>query len=140
MSTELAAEMREMLVDTTRRGTARSAFRTRRGNPRLGEVQVAGKTGSLSGRNPEGRYEWFVGVAPAEEPRIAIAVVMVQSDLWWRTASQIAGDVLDRVFCKKRECREEYVQRFIGDSPEGLGVGAPPVVPAKLAVQSESAR
>ena len=35
---------------------------------KLGDVRVAGKTGNLSGKDPKGRYEWFMGVAPAESP------------------------------------------------------------------------
>jgi hypothetical protein len=75
ISHQLAGQLREMLVDTTTRGTARSAFRRRNGRPLLGTVSVAGKTGSLSGKDPTGRYEWFIGVAPADEPRIAVAVL-----------------------------------------------------------------
>ena len=117
ISHELAAELREMLVDTTMRGTARSAFRTRSGAPRLGKVEVAGKTGSLSGKDPTGRYEWFIGVAPADEPRIAVAVLMVQGDLWWRSASQIAGDVLTRVFCERNRCAATHVERWLHAVP-----------------------
>jgi len=114
LSPELAAELRAMLVDTTTRGTARSAFRKRNGQPLLGPVQVAGKTGSLSGKNPTGRYEWFIGVAPAEEPRIAVATLLVQSDLWWRNSSQIAAEVLRRVFCTGKTCRPENAERWVG--------------------------
>jgi cell division protein FtsI/penicillin-binding protein 2 len=110
---ELAAELRSMLTDTTLRGTARSAFRKRNGKPLLGPVKVAGKTGSLSGTDPKGRYEWFAGVAPADDPRIAVAVLMVQSDLWWRSASQIAAEVLQGVFCEGRDCRPELAARWI---------------------------
>ena len=113
LSPDLAAELREMLVDTTTRGTARSAFRKRNGRPLLGPVRVAGKTGSLSGENPTGRYEWFIGVAPAEEPRIVVATLLVQSDLWWRNASQIAAEVLRRTFCTGRTCRPENAERWL---------------------------
>ena len=63
------AELRELMVGVVARGTAKSAFRDTRGRPLLGPVRVAGKTGSLSGVDPKGRYEWFIGVAPAESPR-----------------------------------------------------------------------
>jgi len=106
-------ELRSMLVETTRNGTARRAFRDRRGRPLLGQVRVAGKTGSLSGKDPDGRYEWFIGVAPAERPQIAIATVLVQGHLWWRNASQIAAEVLRGVFCEKRRCSPERGQRFV---------------------------
>jgi hypothetical protein len=113
LSPGITAELRSMLVDTTRSGTARSAFRTRRGHPLLGPVKVAGKTGSLSGKDPDGRYEWFIGVAPAESPSVAVAVVLVQGDLWWRNASQVAADVLHGVFCEGRHCSSDKALRFI---------------------------
>jgi cell division protein FtsI/penicillin-binding protein 2 len=112
LTQELAAEMRAMLVDTTISGTARRAFRGRGGRSLLGPVKVAGKTGSLSGTDPRGRYEWFIGVAPAEAPRVAVAVVLVQGNLWWRNASQIAAEVLRSVFCSEGECRPETAERW----------------------------
>jgi penicillin-binding protein A len=113
LSPAITRELRSMLVDTTKSGTARSAFRGRHGAPLLGPVQVAGKTGSLSGEDPDGRYEWFVGVAPAEAPRVAIAVLLVQGDLWWRTASQVAAEVLHDVFCEGSRCSAERASRFV---------------------------
>ena len=113
MSPELAATLREMLVDTTTRGTATSAFRDRRRRPLLGEIRVAGKTGSLAGREPSGRYEWFVGVAPADAPRLAVATLLVQGDLYWRTASQIAAEVLRRAFCEERRCSAARADRWL---------------------------
>jgi hypothetical protein len=118
---ELAAQLRDMLVDTTTRGTARGAFRGRGGRPLLGSVHVAGKTGSLSGRDPDGRYEWFAGVAPADAPRIAIATLVVQGELWWRNASQISAEVLRRIYCRRGPCRAENgdVLEFVEFRPEG---------------------
>jgi len=112
VSAGVADALREMLVETTRSGTARRAFRKRNGAALLGPVAVAGKTGSLTGKNPGGRYEWFIGAAPADDPRIAIAVVMVQGDLYWRTASQVAASVLEAVFCQKGVCTPENVKRW----------------------------
>lgn len=113
----LARRLRSMLVETTRSGTARRAFRDRRGRPLLGPVRVAGKTGSLSGRNPDGRYEWFIGVAPASEPRIAIATLLVNGELWWRNASQISADVLRAIFCDHGACSEEVAEAWLAASP-----------------------
>jgi cell division protein FtsI/penicillin-binding protein 2 len=112
MRPDLAAELRGMLVGTTISGTARHAFRKRSGQPLLGKVRTAGKTGSLSGSNPDGRYEWFVGVAPAERPRIAVAVLMVQGHLWWRSASQVAASVLESVFCEDGKCSADHAERW----------------------------
>jgi hypothetical protein len=117
LSPALASELRHMLIDTTTRGTARRAFRTRGGRPLLGQVQVAGKTGSLSGTNPKGRYEWFIGVAPAQSPRIAVAVVVVQRARWWRNASQVASEVLRGVFCDSGVCRADAVDALLAVPP-----------------------
>ncbi len=129
MRPELAEELREMLVRTTTRGTARSAFRDRRGRHRLGEIRVAGKTGNLTGDEPRGRYEWFVGVAPAEMPTVAVAVLQLQSDLWWVRSSELGADVLSAIFCEKRDCRPELAFRYAAapsqrpDPPGGSGLG-----------------
>lgn len=126
LSPQLTQELRSMLVDTTRLGTARRAFRGRGGRPLLGPVTVAGKTGSLSGKSPDGRYEWFIGVAPADSPRIAVAAVVVQDGLWWRNASQVAAEVLHSVFCEKNDCRPEYAQRYIQVSPDAASLAYQP--------------
>ncbi len=118
MTPELAAELREMLVDTTTKGTARRAFRKRNGMALLGPVRVAGKTGSLSGDDPKGRYEWFMGVAPADDPKIAIAVLLVQGDLYWRNASQVAAEVLRSVFCAKSGCAAGVAARWVKNPTE----------------------
>jgi penicillin-binding protein A len=112
LSPALTEELRGMLVETTRSGTARRAFRKRNGQPLLGSVTVAGKTGSLSGKNPDGRYEWFIGVAPAESPRVVIATVVVLSPRFRRTASQVAAGVLESVFCKHGRCDAGRADRF----------------------------
>jgi len=125
ISPELATRLRAMLVDTTKSGTARSAFRKRNGAPLLGPVDVAGKTGSLSGKEPGGRYEWFIGTAPADDPRIAIAVLLVQGELWWKNASQVAAEVLHTVFCSEGPCRADAVARWIHVPGETTAALAP---------------
>jgi cell division protein FtsI/penicillin-binding protein 2 len=112
LTSELATELREMLAETTVRGTARKAFRDRRGRPLLQQVKVAGKTGSLGGDDPDGRYEWFIGVAPVDRPKIAVAVVSVQAPLYWVSASQIAAEVLKVIFCPKGVCSPAAADRW----------------------------
>ena len=114
MEQATADELRRMLVLTTTSGTARGAFRTRRG-PRLGPVRVAGKTGNLSGTDPRARYEWFTGVAPAQDPRVAVAVVQAHGHLWWKMSGQVAADIFAELFCEKRRCSDDRVGRFTGE-------------------------
>jgi len=113
LTPELAAQLRHWMVDTTVRGTARRAFRTRGGRPLLGGIPVAGKTGSLNGTDPKGHYEWFIGVAPAGDPKLAVATLAVQGKRWWWSASQLAADVLRTAFCPKGRCSVEAADRFL---------------------------
>ncbi len=132
LTAELAHELRDMLVETTRRGTARRAFRTRSGRPLLQGVQVAGKTGSLSGHDPDGRYEWFAGIAPASDPRVAVAVVTVHGALFWVSSSQVAAEVFKVLFCPDGICKDDAVSRWRGEgamgpaAEPGSAAGAPP--------------
>jgi peptidoglycan glycosyltransferase len=117
LSDSLAARMRDMMVETTERGTARRAFRPG-GRSLIPGVRVAGKTGSLSGHDPDGRYEWFIGVAPAEHPRIAAAVLVVQGSVWHRSASQVAAQVFRTLFCTESGCSPDAVTRWLPSAPE----------------------
>ena len=121
---QTAEELRSMLVRTTTHGTARSAFRDRRGRPKLRDIKVAGKTGNLTAGKPYGRYEWFVGVAPASKPTVAIAVLQLQSNLWWSKSSELGADVLKAIFCDRGRCEASHAHRFTG----ALGSAAAPVL------------
>ena len=114
----LTSMLRSMMIETTERGTARRAFHARDGSLLLDPIPVAGKTGSLNGQNPDGHYEWFIGLAPADAPRVAIATLVVNRGKWRRTASQVAADVLRAVFCDAGACRVDAAQPASGrDDP-----------------------
>ncbi len=64
---KVAAATAEMMAEVTKRGTGKGAA--------LSGVQVAGKTGTAE--NPHGApHGWYVGFAPAKEPRVVVAVVI----------------------------------------------------------------
>jgi len=111
LSEQLAKQLRELLEETTERGTARRAFRPR-GRALLPGITVAGKTGSLTGTNPAGRYEWFAGVAPADAPQIAVATVAVQGPRWWTSGSQLAAQVFRAAFCPGGKCSAAAIDRL----------------------------
>lgn len=98
---DVADALRELMVGVTERGTARSAFRNERGEPLLGDVRVSGKTGTLSGRDPDGRYRWFIGVAPADAPRVAMATLVVDGS---SSAAKVAAAILRDLFCGPGPC------------------------------------
>ncbi len=107
---DLAGQLREKLVAVTEEGTARHAFR-RNGRPLLGPIQVAGKTGSLNGERPGGLYQWFIGVAPAAEPQVAIAVLVVDAPV---SASKVAAQTLRGIFCDREGCDAARAERLHG--------------------------
>ena len=113
---DVADALRRSLRGVTERGTARHGFQNQRGEPLLGDVTVAGKTGTLSGDNPKGLYQWFIGVAPADEPRIAIAALVVhgfeaeQRGGAGTKASQVAAETLRALFCDGSGCSGARVE------------------------------
>jgi hypothetical protein len=126
----VARRLRQMMEETVVSGTARSAFR-RNARGLIAAVPVAAKTGSLSGRNPKGRYEWFVAAAPADRPRIAVAVLVVQGKRWWTSGSQLGAQILSTIFCERRTCSPALAERFGVPAPatlesRGVDAGGPP--------------
>ncbi|HRG94791.1 MAG TPA: penicillin-binding transpeptidase domain-containing protein [Polyangiaceae bacterium] len=100
MSPETARAMTQMLVVTTRRGTAAKAFREG-GRPVLPGVSVAGKTGTLVGGHPTRMVSWFAGFAPAEKPEIAVAVLLSNDVSWWSKGNVVARKVLEAYFAPR---------------------------------------
>jgi peptidoglycan glycosyltransferase len=67
MSPEVAAQMRDMMIDVVERGTGRRGA--------IPGVQVAGKTGTAqTGRDTS--HAWFITFAPADAPTVAVAVIL----------------------------------------------------------------
>jgi membrane peptidoglycan carboxypeptidase len=91
---ETAATLTEMMKLTVSQGTATHSFKERR-RMVLGDIEVAGKTGSLSShKKPFKDYSWFVGFAPAADPQIAVAAVVVNGLKWKIHAPYVAREAL----------------------------------------------
>lgn len=62
-------------------------------------LDVAGKTGTADHNNPDGTpakpHSWFVGMAPADNPEIVVAVISENSGYGSGRAASIAGDVIN---------------------------------------------
>jgi len=92
VSSETAESLREMMAMTVISGTSRKAFRMKRRERSLRGITIGGKTGSLTGEDPPGKYSWFVGMAPLEAPEIAIAALVINRPLWKIKASEVAKE------------------------------------------------
>jgi peptidoglycan glycosyltransferase len=84
----------QMMERTTTSGTGRRSFYDRAGRPFLPGIRVAGKTGTLSAADPYRGYTWWVGFAPLEAPRIAVASLVVNRPEWRIKASYVAREAL----------------------------------------------
>jgi peptidoglycan glycosyltransferase len=94
----IASVLADMMRSTVENGTSTRTFR-RYAKNLYRRVDIAGKTGTLDGDNPEGRYEWFIGFAPAENPKIAVAGLVVnQGDIWYINGTFTAAAVMKRHF------------------------------------------
>lgn len=98
ISPQTARAVGHMMLRTVTDGTSRSAFLDARGRTLLPGIAVAGKTGSLSDHNPFRAYSWWVGFAPADKPRIALAVLVVNGALWRIKSSFVARELLREYF------------------------------------------
>jgi penicillin-binding protein A len=93
ISADTAHEVRDLMIQVVKRGTGTSA--------QLPGVTVAGKTGTAT--NPHGRsHAWFVAFAPAEAPRVAVAVVVENVGYGGTYAAPIAREVLRVALARQR--------------------------------------
>ena len=91
--------MRSLMEATVRQGTSRKQFRSLLRNRRLAGVEFGGKTGSLTGDDPQGRSDWFVGYGIREDgSRIAVAALTVNEKFWRVKSSYLAQRVLGHHF------------------------------------------
>ena len=80
ISSTTAEELTTMMVATVDSGTATPA--------QIPGVQVAGKTGTAQSTADRPPYAWFVSFAPADNPQVAVAVLVQSSDT---SRSEIGG-------------------------------------------------
>ncbi len=86
-----AQELRKLFNETVRSGTGRKSFRQTVRRSSFDEVEFGGKTGSLTGLNPAGKCDWFVGYARYRGERIAVAGLTVNEKKWKVKSSMLAN-------------------------------------------------
>lgn len=88
MDAKTAGIIRDLMVEVVKSGTGTRA--------KVSKVTVAGKTGTAELGGEQRSHAWFVGFAPAEEPRVAIAVMVENGGGGGSTAAPIASRVLKK--------------------------------------------
>jgi len=97
-------EMRGLFLKTVRDGTARKDIQKSVHSGNKNSLYIGGKTGSLDGDAPAGRYDWFAGFAQSkEEPQRAIVIIVMQvhGELRNQHSSIIAGLLINE-WAKRR--------------------------------------
>lgn len=85
VSSQTAAEINKMMRNVVEEGTGTAA--------NIGDLRMAGKTGTAE--VPGGNQAWFIGFAPYDAPRYAVAVTIEKTQLFGgQVAAPIAADVL----------------------------------------------
>ena len=85
-----ASELAAMMARVVDEGTGTAAA--------LSGIEVAGKTGTAEVDNATSNQAWFIGFAPVENPRMAIAVTVERTQGQGGTvAAPIAADVLEQL-------------------------------------------
>lgn len=93
MKPKTALTLLEMMTSTTTVGTSRKEFFFKH-RQTLPGVRVAAKTGTLNGDNPKGTNRWFVAAAPIEDPKIAIAAIVVDERRPYYTPAKIGMEII----------------------------------------------
>ena len=95
---ETANAVVRMMVKTVEMGTSHRTFGTPGRTPLLQDMDVAGKTGSLSGWTPSVHFEWFAGVAPVGSPRLALSALVVNDNRWKIKGSYVGKEAFNSYF------------------------------------------
>ena len=98
-----AAEIRELMKETVIHGTSKKSFRGffKHGKKYAAlaqRIQVGGKTGSLTGMDPPGKYDWFVGYGSDGSRKIAVAALSVHEKFWKVKSSYLARMAIEKYF------------------------------------------
>jgi len=96
-SPQQAELIKRMMVSVVNEGTGYAA--------QLSGVEVAGKTGTAE--NPHGApHAWFIGFAPADDPQVAVAVIVENVGTGGEFAAPIARRVIAAALSKGGESHD----------------------------------
>jgi peptidoglycan glycosyltransferase len=95
-----AATLNRLMVESVDEGYARPA--------QIAGVKVGGKTGTAevgAGRTP---HAWFVGYAPADNPRVAVAVILEHAGSGTDVATPVGRRILEAALGGRRSADEDF--------------------------------
>lgn len=90
-------EMKELMAHTVTMGTSRQSFRGFH-RSKYAVVNVGGKTGSLTGSHPIGKYDWFIGYGSYKNRKIALATLTIHDKYWTVKSAHLARRAIENYF------------------------------------------
>jgi cell division protein FtsI/penicillin-binding protein 2 len=102
ISPQVASQMLELMRQTVISGTSRTSFRGF-SKGRSAQIDVGGKTGSLTGDNPAGKYDWFVGYGSLRGRSIALAALTINRKQWNVKSSYVARRAIETYLTHRPE-------------------------------------
>ena len=82
ITTKTAHILKRMMIATVTKGVAHPDFYSTAGRYMLPGVIAGGKTGTISGNNPQGLYQWFAGFGEMNGKKIALSSLVIENPVW----------------------------------------------------------
>jgi peptidoglycan glycosyltransferase len=101
MTKDTADELKKLMRETVVSGTGRKSFHGFF-KGQFSELDVGGKTGSLTDQTLHGKIDWFVGFAQSHGRKIAISVMTMHKKYWVVKSSYLARKTIESAFSVKK--------------------------------------
>lgn len=104
-SPEVAEKMKILMRETIFSGTSKKSFRDllRKWQRSNYELELGGKTGSLTNLSPRGKVDWFIGYAVTEDQRkLAVAALTLNEQKWKVKSSYLARQIIEKAISKNQ--------------------------------------
>jgi peptidoglycan glycosyltransferase len=98
ISQRSATALRSLMTETTRIGSARKSFQGLNRYKVYNNMEIGGKTGSLTGYSPKGRHDWFVGYAEKNGRKVAYASLIINKEKWYVRSAYVARQFIYNYF------------------------------------------
>ena len=98
ITSESAKALRSLMTETTRIGSARKSFQGLNRYKVYRDMEIGGKTGSLTGYSPKGRHDWFVGYAEKNGRKVAYASLIINKEKWYVRSAYVARQFIYHYF------------------------------------------
>ncbi len=95
-------ELKGLMEATVKKGTARKHFRTLKRKLR-NELEIGGKTGSITGGLPYGKRDWFSAFAIPKDKKkeaISICVMIINFEKWYVRSARLSQDIIQYYYTK----------------------------------------